>query len=163
MTPNSFFFFLSPIYSFFFNWIFYLFDFQIVSPVQVSLCKHPMPSPLSCLYEGVLPPNYALQPHYHCIPLHWGIKPPQYEGSPLPLMPDEAISAFSVLSLTPTLGSLFSVQWLIVSIPHLYWSGSDRASQETAISLYLLWASSSWHLQECLAFVSACWMDAQVG
>jgi hypothetical protein len=42
-------------------------------------------------------------------------------------------SAPSVLSLTPPLGTPYSVQWLTVSI-HLYLSGSDRASQETAIS-----------------------------
>lgn len=118
MTPNSVFFFPfpSPIYSFFFNWIFYLFDFQIVFPFQVYSLQIPDAIPLILLLWGCSHTSYPLLPHYHCILLHWGIKPPQYEGTPLPLMPGEDISAFSVHPLTPPLGSLCSVWWLIVSI-----------------------------------------------
>ena len=59
------------------------------------------------------PPTYPLLPHHPSIPLHWG-----------PL----------VLPLTPPLGACAqSHGWLRASEhPYLYWSGSGRASQETA-------------------------------
>jgi hypothetical protein len=44
------------------------------------------------------------------------IAPHRPKGPPLPLMPDKAPSAPSVLPLTPPLGSLCSVQWLAASI-----------------------------------------------
>jgi len=52
------------------------------------------------------PPTHPLLPHCPSIPLHWGIKPSQNQESPLPLMPDKAASAPSVLPLTPALVSL---------------------------------------------------------
>jgi hypothetical protein len=42
-------------------------------------------------------------------------------------------SASWVLSLVPPLGTLYSVQWMVVSI-HFSMSGTGRASQKTAIS-----------------------------
>ena len=81
-------------------------------PSAKSLSHHPLP----CFYEGAPPPIHPLLPHCPSIPLHWGIKPSQDQGPPLPLMPDKAPSAPSVLPLTPPLGSLCSVQWLTVSI-----------------------------------------------
>jgi hypothetical protein len=45
--------------------------------------------------------------------------------------------------------------------PHLYMSGSDRASQETAI-LRLLSGSTCWHLQLCLGLVIINGMDPHV-
>jgi hypothetical protein len=49
------------------------------------------------------PPTHPLQPYHSSIPLCWGIKPSQDPGLPLPLMPDKAPSAPSVLPLTPPL------------------------------------------------------------
>ena len=65
-----------------------------------------------CLYEGASPPTHPLPPHHPNTPLDWVIEPPQDQGPPLPLMPDKALSASSVLPLTPPLGS----QWLTISI-----------------------------------------------
>jgi hypothetical protein len=73
-------------------------------------------SPLSSFYERALPPTHPLLPHRPSIPLHWDIKPSQNQGPPLPLMPDKAPSAPSVLPLTLPLGSLCSVQWLAASL-----------------------------------------------
>ena len=69
-----------------------------------------------CFSEGAHPPTHPLPPHPSTIPLHWGIKSPQDQGPPLPLMPDKAPSASLVLPLTSPLASLCSVQWLAVSI-----------------------------------------------
>ena len=49
-------------------------------------------SPPLWLYEGVHLPTH--QPHHSSIPLHWGIKPPQYQGPPFPLIPDKAILCY---------------------------------------------------------------------
>lgn len=99
---------------YFFNWIFYLFTFQMLSPFPVPPCKppiHPLlfckpsiPSTFLCFYEGAPPSTHSLPPHCPSIPLHWGIKPLQDQGPPLTLMPDQASSAPSVLLLTPPLG-----------------------------------------------------------
>ena len=80
------------------------------------------------------PPTYPLLPHHPSIPLHWGIKPLQGQGPPLSLMPGKAPSGPLVLPLTPPLGACAqSHGWLRASEhPYLYWSGSGRASQETA-------------------------------
>jgi hypothetical protein len=64
----------------------------------------------------VLPIPHPLLPHCPSIPLHWSIKPSQYQEPPLSLMPIKAPSASSVLPLTPPLVSLCSVQWLLSSI-----------------------------------------------
>ena len=55
--------------------------------------SHPILPPL-CLYEGAPPPTHPLLPHCSSIPLHWGIKPPQDQGAPLPLMPDKVILCY---------------------------------------------------------------------
>jgi hypothetical protein len=70
---------------YFFNWIFYLFTFQMLSPFPVPPCKppiHPLlfckpsiPSTFLCFYEGAPPSTHSLPPHCPSIPLHWGIKP----------------------------------------------------------------------------------------
>jgi hypothetical protein len=79
------------------------------------LCKPPSLSPLTLLlWESS--PTHPLLPHCSSIPLHWGIKPSQDQGPPLPLMPDKASLAPSVLPLTPPLGFLCSVRWLAASI-----------------------------------------------
>ena len=49
----------------------------MLSPFKVS------PSP--CLYVSAHPPG---------IPVHWGIKPPQDQGPPLPFMPDKGILCY---------------------------------------------------------------------
>ena len=104
-------------YLFFFYWIFYLFTFQMLFPFQISPLQTPYPIPPYPASMRVLPhPSTHSHPHRPSISLHWGIKPSQDQGPPLPLMPDKAPSAPSVLPLTPPLGSLCSVWWLAVSI-----------------------------------------------
>jgi hypothetical protein len=61
------------------------------SPPPISLLPLP-PSP--CLYEGASLPACLLLPPCPCIPLHWGIQPPQNQGFPLPMMPDKAILCY---------------------------------------------------------------------
>jgi hypothetical protein len=73
---------------------FYLFKFQMLSPFQVSSPQYPIPSPSSCSHECVRPPTHPHPPHCPHIPLHWGIKPSQDQGPPLPLMPDNAILCY---------------------------------------------------------------------
>ena len=61
---------------------------------QFPLHKTPIPSPSPCFSEGIPPPTIPLPPPYLSIPLYWDIKPPQDQGSPLPLMPDNAILCY---------------------------------------------------------------------
>jgi hypothetical protein len=67
----------------------------MISPLSwLPIHKPPIPSPLPpplCLCKGALPPHPSLVPHCSNIPLCWGIKPPQDQGSPLPLMSHKAI------------------------------------------------------------------------
>jgi len=73
---------------FVFNWLFYLFTFQMFfSPVSPPKIPHLIPPPL-CLLR-VLP--HPLSPHHPSIPLWWSIKPTQDQGPLFPLMPDKAI------------------------------------------------------------------------
>jgi hypothetical protein len=90
-----------------------------VSPLQTPYPISPYPASMSVLLA------HPLLPHHPSIPLHCGIKLSQDQGPPLPLMPDKAPSAPSVLPLSPPLVSLFSVQWLAVSI--LICVGQDLA------------------------------------
>ena len=128
--------------------------FKCCPPSWFPLCKYPITSPLPCLYEGAPPLTHPLLSHRSSIPLHWGVKPPQDQGPPLPSMSDKAILCYigswshesfhvyclvgglvpgssgcsgwlillqspsppSVLPLTPSLGSPYSVGWLVVSI-----------------------------------------------
>ena len=53
----------------------------------------PLPTPL-CLYEGAPPPTHPLLPHPSSIPLCWGIKLPQGQRFPFPLMSDKAILCY---------------------------------------------------------------------
>ena len=69
------------------------------SPFQVSFLQPPSHAPLPCFCEGAPPTTYPLPPYHPSILLHWDIKPAQDQGSPLPLMPDKAPSAPSVISL----------------------------------------------------------------
>ena len=61
----------------------------LVSPPQPPSHPHPL-----CLYEDAPPPTHPLPPHLSSIPLCWGIKPPQDQEPPLPLMPDKAILCY---------------------------------------------------------------------
>jgi hypothetical protein len=108
--------------------------FKCYSLSRLPLCKTPIPSSMRVLPH---PPTHLLPPYHTStsIPLHWGIKASQTQGPPLPLMPDKASSDPSVLPLTPPLGSLCSVCLMVgCEHQHLYWSGSSRAFQETAVS-----------------------------
>jgi hypothetical protein len=53
-----------------------------------------LPSPPFCLYEGASPPTHPFLPHCSNIPLPWAVKPPQDQGSALPLMSDKAILCY---------------------------------------------------------------------
>ena len=75
-------------------------------PFLVSPLQNPYPFPTYPASMRVLPgPTYSLPPQCPSIPLHWGMKPSQDQGPPLPFFP-----------LIPPLGSLCSVQCLTVSI-----------------------------------------------
>jgi hypothetical protein len=87
----------------------------MLSPFLVPLCKPSIPSPLTLLLWGCSS-THPLLPQHPSIPLHRGIKPPQDQWPPLPLMPDTDLSAPSVLPLTPPLVSLCSIWLLAVSI-----------------------------------------------
>ena len=53
----------------------------MLSPFLVSLPQMPYPFyPLHCLYEGAPSPTNPLLLQHPSIPLHWGIKPSQYQG-----------------------------------------------------------------------------------
>jgi hypothetical protein len=45
-------------------------------------------------FPPLQPPTHPIPPHCSSIPLHWGIKPPQDTGPPLPLMPDKSIICY---------------------------------------------------------------------
>jgi hypothetical protein len=87
--------------SFFKGYFIYL-HFKCCPPSWFPLRKHPITSPLPlplwgcspCLYEGPPPLTHPLLSHRSRIPLHWGIKPPQDQGPPLPLIPDKAILCY---------------------------------------------------------------------
>jgi hypothetical protein len=66
-------------------------SFIYISNVPLlSLLSAEPPSHTRCLYEGASPPTHPLLPQYSSIPLCWVIKPPQDQGSPLPLIPDKS-------------------------------------------------------------------------
>jgi hypothetical protein len=73
-----------------FYWLFYLFTFQMLSSFLVSppqtpyLIPPPTPASMRVLTH---PPTPA---HHPSIPLYCGIKPPQDQGPPLPVMPDKS-------------------------------------------------------------------------
>ena len=69
-----------------------------VSPLQTPYSIFLYPASMRLL------PN-LFPPHCPSIPLHWGFKPSQEQGPPLPWMSDKACSALSALPLTPPLGS----------------------------------------------------------
>ena len=62
----------------------------LVSPSAMPPYHPPDPLP----QEGAPIPILPLQSHLSSIPLHWGIKPPQDQAPPFPLMPDEAVLCY---------------------------------------------------------------------
>ena len=70
----------------------------MLSLVFPSQTPHPISPPL-CLYEGAPPPTHPptnpLLPHPFSSPLHWNIEPPQDQGPPIPLMPDNSIFCYT--------------------------------------------------------------------
>ena len=63
-------------------------------PLPSFPSANPVPFPSPCFFEGVPSPIHPLLPHCPSIPLCWGIKPPQHQGPPLPLMPNKAILCY---------------------------------------------------------------------
>jgi hypothetical protein len=87
-----------------------------VMPLSSFPSTNPHSIDSSCLYDSAPQSTLILLPHHPSIPLQWSIKPSQDQRPLLPLMPDKAPLAPSVLPLIPPLGSLCSVQWSAVSI-----------------------------------------------
>lgn len=143
-----FFFFLSPHQFTLFSLIGYFIYliFKLYSLSRFTLFKYPMPSHLSCFYEGV--PTPATHSCLTTIVFFYigASSLPVWRDSP---PTDARWRHFSFFSSSPNSSIGIPVLSLMVDCehPHLYWSGSGRACQETAVSLYLLSASSSWHLQ----------------
>jgi hypothetical protein len=120
------------------------FTFEMFSPFSSSPLQTPIPCPLTLLLWGCSPAH--LLPHLTSIPLHWGIKPSQDQETPLPLMPDKAPSAPSVLPLTSPLGCLCSVLWLTTSI--CICIGQDLAEPLTHLNNLELWHYQT-HMDLC--------------
>ena len=59
------------------------------SPSHIHCLSNPL-----CLHEGAPPPTKLLLPHHSSIPLCWGIKSPQDQGPPLPLLSGKAILCY---------------------------------------------------------------------
>lgn len=70
-----------------FYWILSLLTFQVLSPFLVSPPPQKPPTISSFL---VLPSTHPLLPSCPGILQHWGIKPSQDQGPPLPLKPDKS-------------------------------------------------------------------------
>lgn len=82
-------------------------------PLSSFLSTSTLSPPLSpCLYEGAPLPTPIL-PQQPRVPLSWVISPPQDQGAPLTMMPDEAI--FCYIS-SWSLGSIFHPQFLFPTI-----------------------------------------------
>jgi hypothetical protein len=87
---------LSIFCSDFFNWIFYLFTFQMLSAFPVSPQENPyhilpLPNSVRVLHH---PPTDPIPPPYPGIPLHWGIEPSQDQWSLLPLISEKTILCY---------------------------------------------------------------------
>jgi hypothetical protein len=108
-------------YFLFFSWIFYLFTFQMLSPFPVSPLQTSYAIPPYSASESALLSTYPLLPHCPSIALHWGIKTSQNQGPPLPLMPDKAPSAPSVLLLLLHWGLCAQSDLVGYEHLHLYW------------------------------------------
>jgi hypothetical protein len=81
----------------------------LVSPLQNPYSILHYPAPMRVLSHQ---PTHS---HLTCLAFLY-IKLSQDQKSPLPLMPDKAPSAPSVLPLIPPRGSLCQIQWLDMSI-----------------------------------------------
>jgi hypothetical protein len=137
-----------------------------VSPPQTS---YPIPPP-SCYYEGAPLPPHPLPPHRPSIPPHWGIKPSQNQGPPLPLMPDKAILWYICSMCTLWLGSLVHRSsgggvWLVGIVVLTMELKSASASSVLSLTLPLgslccpsvlvrLWQSLSGDCQQVLPRIS---------
>ena len=66
-----------------------LFPF-LVSPLKTFYLTLPPP----CFYEDAPLLTHPLLPYHPSIPLHWGIKPSQDQGTSLPLMPVKVILCY---------------------------------------------------------------------
>ena len=64
-----------------------------VTPLQTPIPPAPLRPPL-CFFEGVPPPTHLFLTLCSIIPLNWGIKPPQDQEPPLPLISDKVILCY---------------------------------------------------------------------
>jgi hypothetical protein len=67
----------------------------MLSPFPISPPQHPpIPFSLLLLHEDTPPCTHPLSLHHPSTPLHWSIKLSQYQGLPLPQIPDKAILCY---------------------------------------------------------------------
>ena len=104
----------------------------MLSPFPVPLPQTPYLLPSTYFYEGTHPPIYSLLPYCPSIPLHWGIKSPQDQGPPLPLIPDKAIHCY-ICSWSH--GSLHVYSWVGGLVP----GRSGGRGSDWLILLFFLW------------------------
>ena len=83
-----------------------------VTPPQNPHPMCPLPTPV-CLYECALYPPTHSCPNAPASPLLWGIKPPQDQRLPLPLMSDKAILCYICIWSGAMDPSLY-IPWLVV-------------------------------------------------
>ena len=81
--------FLYFLFFFFYYYYFYL-QFKCCPTSWSPFRKPPIPS----LLPFASPPTHPLLPHCSSIPLQWGLKSPQDQEHPLPLMSDKAILCY---------------------------------------------------------------------
>ena len=116
---------------YFFNWIFYLFTFQILSHFPVSPLQSSIPSPLTLLLWG-WPSTYSCLTAL--IFLCTGAS--SFHRNKGFLSHWCQIRLLQLLSPSHNSSIWVPVLSLMVGCehPHLYWSGSGKASQETPVS-----------------------------
>jgi hypothetical protein len=96
----------------YFYWIFSLSIFQMLFSFLVSSLETPysIPSPPTSMRVFAHPPSHPLPPPLPVIPLHWGIKPSQDQGSSqsCPIMPSSA--SYATGAVDPSMCTL----WLVL-------------------------------------------------
>jgi hypothetical protein len=106
------------------------------SPSHIFLFLPPL-----CLYGGDPLSTHPLPLHHSSIPLPWGIKSPQDQGPPLPLMSDKAIFCYICIWNHGSLLVHSLVDGLVPGIPG--WSGQSMFFLGVAITLHSSSSSAS--------------------
>jgi hypothetical protein len=147
--------------SFKFYWLLYLFTFQMLSPFPVSLplALYSLLPPPASMRVLPYPPTHPLLPLWPWVLISWVIKPPHVQGSPLLVMPDNAILCY-ITSLSHEYPSVYSLVGGLV--PGRFGGGGSV----WLILLFFLWGCTflaltsplaSLHSVQCLAvYISIC-------